>query len=250
MSYLGETATSSNDTARYHPVSSLAFIAKADKFVSRSLFDKLTEAVKATPKNESNTHATYSNNDKIRFWTHDSFNKYVSSAEGLGKKEGPSSVTFLEDVNGETLSKDVIKTLRKDLKSAFRELALKGIASKSWGKASMSAKKIVKDHMEANWAILRLAENGWKLEHLASLDYPGWMRTNLNEHGKLLSNPGSEGDSETSTSRKRKGKDKSEEPDKKPKSTFSTLEEQLLIFFKSITQTLMAIRLQVRCCLM
>ncbi|KAG8217047.1 hypothetical protein J3R82DRAFT_5038 [Butyriboletus roseoflavus] len=64
----------------------------------------------------------------------------------------------------------------------FWDLAIKGVALKSWGKASVSAKNIVRDYMEHNWPSLRLAENGWKLEHLASLDYPGWMRTNLNEN--------------------------------------------------------------------
>ena len=165
--------------------------------------------------------AGYHNNEKIRFWTHESFNRYVNSAEGLTKKESAASVTFLEDENGVTHTREVIKSLRKELKTVFRDLAIKGLAPKSWGKASASAKNIVRDHMERNWPLLRLAENGWKLEHLASLDYPGWMRTNLNENGKLMFK---DEDSESGPIRKRKaGVSKSEQIDKKLKCTSSCL---------------------------
>jgi len=71
--------------------------------------------------------------------------------------------------------------------------------------------------MEHNWPSLRLAENGWKLEHLASLDYPGWMRTNFNENGKLMSK---DEDLEWGPIRKRKaGASKLEQIDKKLKCT-------------------------------
>ena len=120
-----------------------------------------------------------------------------------------------------THTRVVIKSLQKDLKTVFRDLAIKGLALKSWGKASASAKNIVRDHMERNWPSLWLAENGWKLEHLASLDYPGWMQTNLNENGKLMSK---DEDSELGPIHKRKaGASKLEQIDKKLKCTSSCL---------------------------
>ncbi|KAG8220305.1 hypothetical protein J3R82DRAFT_3563 [Butyriboletus roseoflavus] len=139
----------------------------------QALFDKLTEVIREGKAPEANVHVGYQNNEKIRFWTHTSFNAYVNSAEDLAKKESTVLVTFLEDENGVIHTRVVIKSLQKDLKTVFQDLVIKGVAPKSWGKASASAKNIVRDYMEHNWSSFWLAENGWKLEHLASLNYPG-----------------------------------------------------------------------------
>lgn len=60
------------------------------------------------------------------------------------------------------------------------------MAPKSWGKANASAKELVHSLTYKAFPFLQLAKNNWKIELLCSLDYPGWVRNNLDNKGNWL----------------------------------------------------------------
>ncbi|KAF8834248.1 hypothetical protein BDN67DRAFT_874544, partial [Paxillus ammoniavirescens] len=95
-------------------------------------------------------------------------------------------VAFLEDEEGNTVSRDVIKAICKKIRGTWAELVEKDTAPKTWGKAAVSAKDFVYTHVYKAFPFLRLAESDWKLDSLCGNDYPGWYRNN--GQGKLPGN--------------------------------------------------------------
>ncbi|KAG1830788.1 hypothetical protein EV424DRAFT_1374497 [Suillus variegatus] len=56
------------------------------------------------------------------------------------------------------------------------------VASKtpqSWGKVSASGRQLVHSLMEDTFPLFKFADNGWKLDFLATSSYPSWRRNNL-----------------------------------------------------------------------
>ncbi|KAG9312700.1 hypothetical protein JVU11DRAFT_7123 [Chiua virens] len=46
----------------------------------------------------------------------------------------------------------------------------------------------LRDVIIKEWPLLRLCNDGWKLEDLATITYPDWKRSNLNSNGTLKAN--------------------------------------------------------------
>jgi hypothetical protein len=60
------------------------------------------------------------------------------------------------------------------------------MAPKTWGKANTSAKEVVFLSTYKSFPFLQLAENDWKINLFCSLNYPGWVRNNLDDKGSGL----------------------------------------------------------------
>lgn len=117
----------------------------------------------------------------------------------------------------------------------WKDLALKKIAPRKWRKASASARDLVCETIYKKYPFLALADNDWKLDYIAGLDYPGWVRRYLDNDGnyiedrKTLVKQEDISGEEDSSSGKRKSRGKSEVPNKKIKGALHHLISFVLI---------------------
>ncbi|KIK35847.1 hypothetical protein CY34DRAFT_95390, partial [Suillus luteus UH-Slu-Lm8-n1] len=135
----------------------------------------------------------------IKFWTKADFLKWLDSARGDGHNRG--KLLFLVDEHGEPIPELIIKAIRKALRAAWTELAIRGLAPLSWGRVTASAAELTNMIMEKAFPLFRLADNGWKLDYLATASYTSWRRNNLNESGNYRKGSNSDGDEKLSSSK-------------------------------------------------
>ncbi|KAI5995916.1 hypothetical protein EDD15DRAFT_2420965 [Pisolithus albus] len=126
--------------------------------------------------------ATPTNYPLVRFWDREDWDKYLESPEGQTSKRG--TMGFLEDKDGNPPSREMAKAIRKLLHGGWVELVYKDLAPPSWGKLSASARQFIHNLMESSFPDFKLANNGWKLDYLASTTYPAWQKGTLDDNGK------------------------------------------------------------------
>ena len=161
------------------------------------------------------TAAMYPN---LRFWTQRQYNEWTNTPEAHGNTR--YKFAFIEDEQGTMVPDGTLKAIRKTVRCCWAELVDKGMAPKTWGKANTSAKEVVFLSTYKAFPFLQLAENDWKIDLLCSLDYPGWVRNNLDNKGKWVGSrhvkqedDAATGDQPASSvSRKRKAKQFKSEP--------------------------------------
>ena len=115
----------------------------------------------------------------IRFWTRTKFFEWQESPEGHAHVRG--SAPYLEQENGDLIEEAVLVEIRCTMRSAWAELRNCGLAPSSWGKVGHSGRKLFHQLVENAHLLFRFAEDGWKLERLATASYSGWTRTYLQE---------------------------------------------------------------------
>lgn len=86
---------------------------------------------------------------------------------------------YLEDADGDPVPETTIKAIRKLLRGGWSELLSRKMAPQSWGKVSASGRQLVHSLMEDTFPLFKFADNGWKLDFLATSSYPSWRRNNL-----------------------------------------------------------------------
>ncbi|KAG0699212.1 hypothetical protein DFH29DRAFT_1002168 [Suillus ampliporus] len=126
------------------------------------------------------SRATHPN---VRFWEQIDFQKWCDTPAGQGHSSSPVNLVYLEDENGRTISSRTIKAIRRVLRGGWSELVTRKIAPHSWGKLSASGRQLIHNFMEHEFPLFKLANNGWKLDHLATTTYPAWRRNNLDANG-------------------------------------------------------------------
>ncbi|KAG2152969.1 hypothetical protein DEU56DRAFT_958276 [Suillus clintonianus] len=126
------------------------------------------------------SRATHPN---VRFWDQIDFQKWCDTPAGQGHSSSPVNLVYLEDENGRTVSSRTIKSIRRVLRGGWSELVTRKIAPHSWGKLSASGRQLIHTFMEHEFPLFKLANNGWKLDHLATTTYPAWRRNNLDANG-------------------------------------------------------------------
>ncbi|KAI6036056.1 hypothetical protein PISMIDRAFT_12317 [Pisolithus microcarpus 441] len=156
----------------------------------------------------------------IRFWDREDWDKYLESPEGQTSKRG--TMGYLEDKDGNPPSCKTAKAIRKVLRGGWVELVNRELAPPSWGRLSASARQFVHGLMENAYPDFKFANNGWKLDYLASTTYPAWRKGSLDDNGKWKQKKGKgpkmeddddDDDSTNEVGMKRKGLGfKSEEP--------------------------------------
>lgn len=119
----------------------------------------------------------------VRFWEQVDFQKWCDTPAGQGHSSSPVNLVYLEDENGRTVSSRTIKAIRRVLRGGWSELVARKIAPHSWGKLSASGRQLIHSFMEHKFPLFKLANNGWKLDHLATTTYPAWCRNNLDANG-------------------------------------------------------------------
>ncbi|KAG1736158.1 uncharacterized protein EDB91DRAFT_1250167 [Suillus paluster] len=146
----------------------------------------------------------------IRFWNKADYFKWLESAEA-DNAVGRGKLAFLEDENGDPISETTIDAIRKALPAAWSELLSRKLAPLTWGKLTASGSQLVNTLMENAYPLFKFANNGWKLDYLATISYSSWCRHHMDECGNPLSggDAGDDGDN-TSKGKKRKQRIKSE----------------------------------------
>ena len=100
----------------------------------------------------------------------------------------------MEDQNGKLLSVKRVRDVQTTMRSIWEDLARDKLAPSSWERATATACQRMHDIMHREWPLLRLCNDGWKLEDLATITYPGWKRSYLNSDG-MLKDKGADGES-------------------------------------------------------
>ncbi|KAG1884128.1 hypothetical protein F4604DRAFT_1919971 [Suillus subluteus] len=146
----------------------------------------------------------------VRFWNKADYFDWLESAEA-NNAVGRGKLAFLEDKNGDPISETTIDAIRKALRAAWSELLSCKLAPLTWGKLTASGGQLMNTLMENAYPLFKLANNGWKLDHLATTSYSSWRRHHMDEYGNPLSggDTGDDGD-KTSKGKKRKQCIKSE----------------------------------------
>jgi hypothetical protein len=120
----------------------------------------------------------------IKFWTkedwdsHKSLLKDTSGAKGKGPERSSRGVNtralYMENEDGTPISGATVGQMRAVARMVWIELFDRGKAPSSWGKASLEARNLYHSELESRWAFLRLCENHWKVDALATANYSQW----------------------------------------------------------------------------
>ncbi|KAG1719421.1 uncharacterized protein EDB91DRAFT_1257682 [Suillus paluster] len=168
---------------------------------------------------------------KVRFWNQIDYIEWLDTS--MGRLSDRGKLGYLEHENGGSIPATMVKGIRKALRAGWCELTNRKLAPKTWGVLSASGRKLIHTLMEDAYPLLKFANDGWKLEYLASTSYSAWRRTYLTDDGNWKSknhgnededesDDGNAGDSQTSGLKGKKRKKakfsiKSEVPQKKMK---------------------------------
>lgn len=122
----------------------------------------------------------------VQFWTEDDWQAYEKAAKKnkptrVGNQEGDEAEKFtgrfIENVDGSPVPKWRRLDMLKVLKKIFVILDTRGIAPSTWGRgASIEAQELVQTMMYKRYPELRLCHGDWKVEHLATAEYPNRNR--------------------------------------------------------------------------
>ncbi|KAL4080509.1 hypothetical protein J3A83DRAFT_4184547 [Scleroderma citrinum] len=118
----------------------------------------------------------------IQFWYWEDWDKYLESPEGQGSKQG--TLGYLKDEKGDPPSDQIAKVIQKVLHGGWAELMNRQVVPTTWGRLSASSCKFIHELMENNYPMLKFVHNRWKLNYLASTNYPAWQKTNLDNSGR------------------------------------------------------------------
>lgn len=135
--------------------------------------------------NASNTEKsgpTPETHPAIKFWTKSDWETWKKKAQN----HRASNTSYLEDQNGKPLTTKRTRDIRTTMRSVWEDLARDRLAPSSWGRATVTARQRMRDIMYREWPLLTLCNDGWKLDDLASITYPGWKRSYLNLDGTLI----------------------------------------------------------------
>ncbi|KAI6119527.1 hypothetical protein EDD16DRAFT_927569 [Pisolithus croceorrhizus] len=125
---------------------------------------------------------TPSDYPSIRFWDREDWDKYLESPEGQTSNRG--TMGYLEDKDGNPPSCKTAKAIRKVLRGGWVELMNRELAPPSWGRLSASGRQLIHGLMEKAFPDFKFANNGWKVDYLASTTYPAWRKGMLDDNGK------------------------------------------------------------------
>ncbi|KAG1735429.1 hypothetical protein EDB19DRAFT_1830268 [Suillus lakei] len=147
-------------------------------------FDPTFPAQLGYSSNDTN-RPTPQTHPKIRFWNQIDYIEWLDTS--MGRLSHRGKLGYLEDENGGPIAATMVKGIRKALRAGWCELTNRKLAPKTWGVLSASGRKLIHTLMEDAYPLLKFADNGWKLEYLASTSYSAWRRTYLTDDGNWKS---------------------------------------------------------------
>ena len=161
-------------------------VAPSNQDRNPSLFPGEISPTPSTPDSGLLIRADYPN---VRYWSKSQWKMATESAKGVmdplksrdvirGKKavaQGQNqSCTYIENENGEPVDGYRLSAIRQVVRAIWVKFAEMGVAPASWGKASLTVANEYKAEMRRQFPEFRLCENDWKVQHLATTDYPSW----------------------------------------------------------------------------
>lgn len=112
------------------------------------------------------------------FWTRKSWREHRNDAgvTRISTQGTDQKLDFLEDEDGEVFDTAKIADVRRHARQIFNTLALKCLAPATWSKADVTAVAYYRHEMCRHVLDLRLCENSWKADAVATEVYPLWSR--------------------------------------------------------------------------
>jgi hypothetical protein len=84
---------------------------------------------------------------------------------------------FVEFNNGMPIDGHRLTQLRASSRAIWTYILSRNLAPETWGKASLPVQNYYRLEMYKQYPELRLCENHWKVDYIATKSYPGWYRT-------------------------------------------------------------------------
>jgi hypothetical protein len=81
---------------------------------------------------------------------------------------------YAEDENGEAVDGHVASEIRKSARSVWVHIANTYGAPAKWGDAGVKVAEVYRHHMYSRFPILRFCELDWKVDLIATDNYPSW----------------------------------------------------------------------------
>ena len=105
---------------------------------------------------------------------------------------------YVEDASGTPIDGNIASDMRDFARSIWRSLYERGIAPETWGQATKEVREEFCRDMETEYPVLRLCDNHWKANALATTIYSQWYRIYDRRMNSLLDNSdGNDGDNDT-----------------------------------------------------
>lgn len=117
----------------------------------------------------------------IRFWDEIDFLEWAESPAFQVKNQG--KLPYLEQENGDLIPEETVRAMRKVLRGAWSELVQRKLAPLTWGKLATTGRDLVHGLMEAAFPFLQFANNGWKVERMATKTYSSWHGRHVDDNG-------------------------------------------------------------------
>ena len=144
------------------------------------------------PSHELLTQLDRKNYPRVQYWRKSEWNgrntitstTFINNSTGIkGKKRRAAGINvncgFVEDENGIPVDGYRISAISSRLRETWRECHVKGIAPPTWGKGTATFRDFVRLQIYHHSPELRLCEDHWKLDMIATTNYPGWYAKNV-----------------------------------------------------------------------
>lgn len=129
----------------------------------------------------------------VKFWYRHEWNTAENNhvahigAHGKARAAQGENVTlrFIENENGSIIDGFRATALRRFARELWAGLNSVGKAPKTWGKVDAAVATQYRNEMERRFSELRLCDNSWKVDLLATLNYPSWYNNNVEKEEHL-----------------------------------------------------------------
>ncbi|KAI9568686.1 hypothetical protein HD554DRAFT_2038685 [Boletus coccyginus] len=135
------------------------------------------------PSHDLGSKPTPQTHPHIKFWNKSDWNVWTRKAKN--DSHDPGKTLFLEEENRELIDIKTVSLIHDSMHLAWNDLAVQKCAPFTWGCATASAHDYFHSYMKDKWPLFRLCDNGWKLNELASVTYPGYKRSYLDDEDNL-----------------------------------------------------------------
>lgn len=112
---------------------------------------------------------------------------------------------FIQNEDGELIDKAMLGRITTAARGKFNEMATKGVLPPRWDKIQWAIRKDFEHDMEHEFFVLRLCENNWKANEVATLLFPGFKQNNKSLFAEVKTEPSATtatGDAFTTSKRK------------------------------------------------
>ena len=126
----------------------------------------------------------------IKYWRRQDWNSRTTTTTEVNNQvgiRGKSRIaaginvkfSFVENEDGTPVDGFRISGITNQMREIWRECHSQGIVPVTWGKGTSSFKTFFRLQMYGYAPELRLCEDNWKLEQIATVNYSGWYQKNI-----------------------------------------------------------------------